>query len=353
MDTKERFFRSFFMASAPPILQTGSYQTFQYDIQPRLFYTGRMPQAEVLPITGQSVQISSCQADAFAHTVSTVYKVGSTGINEDRLFASTPLYAVVDGASSLVNTLYDGQTGAQQAAQCVYDAFYQFHRDQGSRGKFIPLTQAATLANYRLAERMLSYGINCRTAAPEQRLRLWSASAAAVRIHESHAEWMQIGDCKVIFIDKAGNFSMPAADVQHDRQTLVRWKELSERGVKDIRSSLQQEIESVRLQMNRTFGVLNGEQAMGSFLQSGSVALENIEHILIFTDGLSLPSSEPQQGTDYSALCSAYLQKGLLSLHEDIRKKQSQDPECRLFPRFKCHDDTAAIALTRTAQHSG
>ena len=41
-----------------------------------------------------------------------------------------------------------------------------------------------------------------------------------------------------------------------------------------------------------------------------------------------------------------YLDGGLSAVFRQVRQLQSDDPECRRYPRFKCHDDIAAVALT-------
>ncbi|MFV0422297.1 protein phosphatase 2C domain-containing protein [Oleidesulfovibrio sp.] len=350
MDTKERFSAPFFIQSKKAINTLTKHQAFQCDNPPKLHYASMMSQAAPLQ-TGIPQRSEPLCSEVFSHTACTVYQTGSTGINEDRLFASAPLYAVVDGASSLVDTLYNGRTGAEQAAQCIYKEFSAYYQDRVRNKKHLPLSQAAHSANSLLAEHMLSYGINCKTADPKQRLRLWSASAAAVWINDSHAEWMQIGDSQIVFIKNGGSWYMPAKNADHDRQTMIHWKELSQQGITDIRTALKSDIESVRLQMNRTFGVLNGEQAMSSFLQTGAVPLNDIAHILIFTDGLTMPCAEPRQGTDYTALCDAYLRGGLSELHNTITQIQASDPACTMYPRFKCHDDTAAIALSVSSEN--
>ncbi|MBL3582387.1 protein phosphatase 2C domain-containing protein [Oleidesulfovibrio alaskensis] len=272
--------------------------------------------------------------------IRTVYSAGSGKENEDRLIAAGNCFAVVDGASSLDGSLYDGHTGAWNAACCVSAALERGFALQDEPS----LTGIMQRANAYLARQMASYGID--TSAPQDRLRLWSASAAALRLTENSAQWAQIGDCRVMFIDTSGRWHMPARNYDHDRLTMIRWKQLSRAGVRDIRAALHDQIVSVRRSMNRTFGVLNGEPEMSRFLQYGEMSLDGIAHILLFTDGLSLPEAAPEYGTSFGDLARAYLTRGLEGLHRHIHALQSQDPDCRMFPRFKCHDDVAAVALT-------
>ena len=98
--------------------------------------------------------------------------------------------------------------------------------------------------------------------------------------------------------------------------------------------------------MNVTYGVLNGEEEAEPFLNQGTESLDRVRDVLLFTDGLSIPSQTPEKRRDFTPLVEDYLSLGLEGLKIKIREKEKEDPLCRTFPRFKCHDDIAAIALT-------
>ena len=97
--------------------------------------------------------------------------------------------------------------------------------------------------------------------------------------------------------------------------------------------------------MNITYGVLNGDPRAEGFLDQGMQSLDGVTDILLFTDGLSIPRATPEKHKDYAPLVQAYLSFGLNGLKDMIRQKEKNDPLCLAFPRFKCHDDIAAIAV--------
>jgi hypothetical protein len=97
--------------------------------------------------------------------------------------------------------------------------------------------------------------------------------------------------------------------------------------------------------MNITYGVLNGEKTAEAFLSQGEEPLDRVAHVLIFTDGLSIPRPEPGPRKDFTGLVKTYLKLGLEGLKQMIRTQEEKDPHCLICPRFKCHDDIAAIAV--------
>ena len=89
-----------------------------------------------------------------------------------------------------------------------------------------------------------------------------------------------------------------------------------------------------------------GETAALDFLQLGSHSLKGLRHLLIFTDGLFPPGEDPAGQPDFCWLAEHYLQGGLDKVKQEIRRLECEDPECRRFPRFKQHDDIAAMAIS-------
>lgn len=108
---------------------------------------------------------------------------------------------------------------------------------------------------------------------------------------------------------------------------------------------LAAQIERVRLQMNISYGVLNGEPEAVNFLHHGRYQLTGITDILLFTDGLFLPKEDPLAGNDWQGLVDLYRHGGLQAVRDHVRLLQRDDPDCRCYPRFKRHDDIAAVAI--------
>lgn len=268
----------------------------------------------------------------FAFAVESLLEQGSGTLNEDALLVQSDIYGVFDGASSLCGHTFSGKSGAWLAANIARDIFAEH---TGT------LVDVAVAANRAVSDAMAMRAVDL-----DDPLQRWSASAAVVRVCDEGLEFVQVGDALIVCIYADGSFSLPAPYMNHDEGTLLLWKSLVQSGIDDVRSAVQPRIEQVRRQMNKTYGVLNGEPAFGDFLVSGRIATENLAHVLLFTDGLHIPCPDPSCKDDFSALVAQYLHSGLEGLHRYVRLQEKHDPECRMYPRFKQHDDIAAIAFS-------
>lgn len=265
--------------------------------------------------------------------IETLLEKGSGPINEDVLACDNNLFGVFDGATSLVqDDLPSGLTGGLIAARLAAESFTE---NDGE------LPELAKRANQRIAEFCPDGG-----PTPEERFRLWSTSLAVVRLDDKHFDYCQTGDSLILVIGKDDTFTVLTPEIDQDRHTLRLWKDTPAPGDMTIHDLLADQIRSVRMKMNVTYGALNGEPAAMDFLRHGSCSLDGIGSILIFTDGLFLPRQEPDQGHDWQTFVELFRQGGLRLIHERIRAVQSLDPRCRTYPRFKCHDDVAAVAIT-------
>ncbi|WP_168206007.1 protein phosphatase 2C domain-containing protein [Geobacter sp. FeAm09] len=257
---------------------------------------------------------------------------GSGTVNEDVLLRDGNLFGVFDGATSLANdNLPPGTTGGLLAARIAAHAF----RTGGS-----DLYRSADLANRQINVATRELGIT-----DNERHLLWSTSAAVVRIEENHADYCQIGDSLILLVMDNGRYRLLTHETDHDLETLMLWKNLPCSSGLGIGTELAEQIKKVRLQMNRSYGTLNGEAVALDFLNCGRVALDGVAAILLFTDGLFLPKENPEDASDWSRFVACYQQGGLQEICDHVRALQQDDPFCRVYPRFKLHDDIAAIAI--------
>ncbi|SDZ81771.1 Protein phosphatase 2C [Desulfuromusa kysingii] len=257
---------------------------------------------------------------------------GSGRLNEDKLVCANNLFAVFDGASSLVPDLYSGKTGAWWASHLVSTTFFQNDASLFSLGQ---------RANEILQKTMTEMGIESR-----DKLKRWSTSVAAFQIQEDTIAWLQSGDSQVLAIDADGGFQLLTPYHNHDKETLQLLKQLFQQGDPDPHKSLRPQVENVRRRMNQDYGVLNGEPVALDFLQLGATDLRGISHLLVFTDGLFPPSEDPESQPDFRWITDHFLQGGLRQVKEQIRAQEENDPDCQRYPRFKQHDDIAAIAVS-------
>lgn len=258
---------------------------------------------------------------------------GSGELNEDVLLVTDNVFGVFDGATSLGQERFqDGMTGGLLAAQIASRTF----RDDAQS-----LDVLAGMANSNIFSAQ-----EAENALTGERHKLWSTSMAVVRLTEHTLEYCQSGDALILLILKNGDYRVVTPDIDIDAKTLQLWKEVPASRGESIRDVLAEQIQQVRSGMNVNYGVLNGEPEAMEFLLHGSEDLTDVSDILLFTDGLFLPRENPGEEHDWKMFVELYRREGLLGLCDHVRRLQKEDPTCRKYPRFKHHDDIAAVAIS-------
>lgn len=270
-----------------------------------------------------------------------ILEKGSGRLNEDSLVMGENIFGVFDGATSLITTPEPDksrsdkaqspakETGGYLAATTAKNVFSKNH---------YPLDNLGRTANTAILEKMKAHGVNLNR--PEQ---IWSTSAAVVRIKNNELEWFQTGDSYILLIHEDGSHKVLVDQDDHDFETLTLLKTQENKTLSN--PILNRQILKVRSNMNKTYGVLNGDPRAKEFFVSGITSLKGVSSVLLFTDGLNIPSPAPERQKDFTDLARTFQNLGLNRLHGQIRKMESKDPDRKQFPRFKCHDDIAAIAI--------
>lgn len=261
-----------------------------------------------------------------------IHEQGVGRLNEDAISLNDTIFGVFDGATSLNAKKYkNGTTGGAMASEITRKIFA---RNNDS------LKNLAQKANSAIYDEMIKNNVDT-----SDKTSLWSTSAAVVQLNDDSLEWMQIGDSLILIIYKDGSFKVAVTDYDHDSETLNMWKKISHKTDKQIFQVMGNQIKKVRKMMNVDYGVLNGETEFDSFIKSGKENLENISHVLLFTDGLFIPSENPSEKHDFQHFVELFRKGGLKEIRDYVRKIEQSDPECKQYPRFKKHDDIAAIAI--------
>ena len=256
-----------------------------------------------------------------------ILEQGSGTRNEDYLIMDHNIFGVFDGATSLTDACYEGgQSGGAMASSIAGQVFLRNGHT---------LDRLGAEANDSIRTQMEQHQIDL-----SQRCGLWSTSAAVVRLRDGGIEWFQTGDSQVVFVDRDGGFRLAARREDHDYPTLNM---IRERG--RFHPEVQKLVETVRQGMNRSYGVLNGEPEAEDFFQTGVEPCRNIKTVLLFTDGLDVPCPAPKKYKDFSCLVDMACELGLDGLRNHIRSQEATDPDMQRYPRFKKHDDIAAIAI--------
>lgn len=262
-----------------------------------------------------------------------IHEKGTGTLNEDTLSLNGTLFGVFDGATSLDKRTFDRNiTGGYYASSIASEIFTK------NNDSLINLTRKA---NSAIFEKMVEKGVNT-----SDKNSLWSTSAAVVKIENNCIHWVQTGDSLLLLVYEDGSYRLPVTGYDQDVETLMMWKELASKADGNIFDLLGNQIVKIRANMNVTYGVLNGEKTYADFLNSGTEPLDGVKHILLFTDGLSIPSLAPDTAPDFDTFVSIFLDGGLVALKNHVRSLEASDPDCRTYPRFKCHDDIAAVALS-------
>ncbi len=265
--------------------------------------------------------------------IKSIHEQGTGRINEDALSINGNMFGVFDGATSLNGATYDGgKTGGYYASRIARRTF-QHNNDS--------LYNLAEKANSAILHKMLEKGVDIfdKTA-------LWSTSAAVVRIKENTTEWIQTGDSLIMLIYADGSYKIPIKNYDHDTETLLMWNSMADQTDQHIFEALEGQIKKVRAGMNVTYGALNGEHMYSDFLNSGVESLEGVRHILLFTDGLFIPTSNPKRSDNFDMFVNVFFEGGLHAIRDHVRSLEASDPECRTYPRFKPHDDMAAVSIS-------
>ena len=268
-----------------------------------------------------------------------ILEKGSGKLNEDTMVMEGNLFGVFDGATSLdKKTFGNGKTGGFLASSAAGSVFIKNH---------FPLVELARGANKAIYRRMMEHGVDL-----SRKENLWSTSAAVIRIKDNMLEWVQTGDAYIILIFHDNTHKVLAEQEDHDYETLCLWpakKTVNGSGTSEL---LADQIRKKRCEMNLTYGVLNGEDKAFDFLKHGHEPLNQVRDILLFTDGLSIPAETPEKKKNFTPLVELYQTLGLNGLKNRIRQIEDLDPGCSRYPRFKHHDDIAAIAIRDLAGFS-
>lgn len=263
--------------------------------------------------------------------VTKIYQKGSGQMNEDQLLIKGNLFAVFDGVTGLVPYRdRHGRTGGQIAAGIARDAFANNDR---------PLMDLARRANQKILGAMKHAHIVSKA---ENR---WAVMMAAIRIDVDCFEYLSIGDVLIMTISTREKSDLVVPYHNHDLPVMRKWKKLAEQHAKNIWTVLYSDILRVRRAANRAYGMLNGDPRAVRFFRSGKHELTRVQSIIIFTDGLHLPQKYPQRAPDWEKFAAHYKRRGLKGLIRYVRAIERSDPNCWKYPRYKKHDDIAAIGI--------
>jgi serine/threonine protein phosphatase PrpC len=284
--------------------------------------------------TGKGISLNNKTQLLNTMQITHITDKGSSEVNDDRYLVGKNIFAVFDGATAILNNYKgpDGTTTAGLAAEIAKNAFAKEDK---------PLKELALVATKTIRKAMEEKETDLSDKA-----KLWSTTVAAIQLKESTFEWIQIGDSPILIIYKDESHKILFEEYDHDKELLTKWSKLAKEGEKEMFKILKEECAQLRRQANVTYGFLNGEDDLKEFIECGEEPLENIQHILLLTDGLIYPKENLQNKDDFKPIVEAFLKGGINNIKKTVRDIENNDPECVKYPRFKKHDDATVIAIT-------
>lgn len=261
-----------------------------------------------------------------------IHEKGIGKNNEDNFLIKDNIWGVFDGATSLNNFIDStGKTGGLIASLIAKEVFEKNDK---------PLKDLAIETNTKIKKEMEKFNIDMA-----DKLNLWGTNLAVVRIDKDKINWIQISDATIIFIYKNNSFKVITEEEQHDKELLMKWKNLPDKKDGNLIKILHKQTQSVRRKMNIEYGCLNGEKEAVNFLFEGCEDLKNIKDIIIFTDGFMIPKENPTDPEPWDYFIELYLKGGIKKIKNEIRKMEKADPKLHTYPRIKKHDDMTAISI--------
>ncbi|NCU38159.1 hypothetical protein EOL96_03850 [Candidatus Saccharibacteria bacterium] len=263
-----------------------------------------------------------------------INEIGIRKINEDCVVVdeTNKIYGVFDGASSIVPYISaDGKTGGYIAASIAVSTFMN---------SALSLKATALKANERIEKIQTDADIDLSKSSNR-----FGTMAAVVKINKNKASLLQIGDSIAIVIDIEGNATVPLGYFDHDINEMRKWRQFTDQGVQNIRELIWDDIVRTREAANVSYGMLNGDKKLESHIRTITISLDNVATILLLTDGMFLPKTDPDANDNWNDYADCYLKSGLTGLFKLVRDTEDSDPALVKYPRFKLHDDSSAVAI--------
>jgi len=265
-----------------------------------------------------------------------------SGGNEDRFVIGNNIYGVFDGASGLTPLTQEareslGLTGGAVAASIVAEEL--------SRPSSEKLIDRLMKANERIGEAFTEFGPDSTELADR-----FCCTAGIIQVNEAEIEMVCVADTPILVIRSDGSFELPIPNIDQDAESiellnmLINEEGLThEEAMNDPR--MKEQLLTKRREQNSTYGVLNGDPSVSEHLRSASIPKDDVETILILSDGL-IPPTRPGEEPNWGIIVEAYQSGGIQAVKDVIRSIEDGDPGCSEFPRFKMHDDASILEVS-------
>lgn len=264
---------------------------------------------------------------------------GSKNENEDSMFCNSRLAIVIDGASSLITS--KNVPSARWLVNKFMRYLIELHESDLCLKEIVKKSINRILNDYKE-----EYG-----GLDVDRAYWPSAAASIILLRGDTLEYMVFGDSPTILYTKEGDFRVFRDEriVKLDNivTQFIHKKVLSGlRFSQAYREALPLLIKHRRtLCTDRGYSALSLNESCIDQALYGDIRAKNVEYLLLATDGFTRIIDVFNYVKNYRELLSTVLTKGLAYLMVKLRELESEDTNCKNYPRLSISDDATALLL--------
>lgn len=275
-------------------------------------------------------------------------------MNEDRMIqAYNGVYAVIDGATSMIKADMDGLTPAAYVAQFVVTWLYENTRDIAPNTTAKELLIAVNNAfRDHVSEKFPDIAAQGKYGP--------SAAGVIVRLHSFGSySYAQVADCYLVERRRMDYYGVDQPDMYElltpsqlqglDDGTLKKAHEKIAKGypVEEIlkEPTVAKKLKANRLFNNVRFGVINGERAMENHINAGTRCLSDVKSLILMSDGMEDIAADPGFCKVETA-AEQMVKYGVRTYWKQLRAVFDTDPNFTRWTRFKHMDDATGMVIS-------
>lgn len=260
--------------------------------------------------------------------------------NEDRFVTSGDLFAVIDGATSVVPHDMDGLNTSAYTAEFVRTLFEAMAGEEELTASDVLLETNSAFGEH-LKE-------DWSEVAKEGKLGP-SANLVLVKFAEDGTfTFAQVGDC-ILLIKRRGEWHQLTPDMRFKMDERSYQKALAElpegfdmTQFKDSPPMLKLNKEK-RMLSNVKTGVFTGEPQMKKFIMEGEKGMDGVEAMALMCDGMAWPHDGEKQM--YITAAQKMEEMGVKAYWQALKAEYDADPDFKSFLRLKHMDDATAVLV--------
>lgn len=276
-------------------------------------------------------------------TVLALYSQGTAVDQEDGFIINEPFFGVVDGFSppySPTNPkiLFNGLSGGEMVRRQIQSVFYSAH-------PLVPLDQLLLLANDKIRLTQAQYGIYNDNPG-----LLAGASFVFAKIEQEIIQIIQGGDCLAVWLLSSGEIN--STDNQayaHVTDNLNTIKKLMKRNQGNRRKMWDEFLPILSERRNQDcnrptekgYAVLNGDPTVEQYWQTIIVPTEEVEKMILFSDGLI----QYEETADMNRLSGNLLQAYSMSGIKDLLDRKRLQEIARSQDSYVSHEEVTAVVI--------